>query len=331
MRGVVTAGAIFDKEKFRLRMKEVDHYFKLLPTLPFRRYSNVCLDTLAKQTQPAFNKQAKNYSGSELDDYIASQITSTSYRHVAVDKNDRILYLYLPDTIQEHYVERMSLATLNLLLEFPNQFPKSKDRRHHGATKDVSVYHFLEWSPIGHREQRCVSRQSIANGKTLAMDSIIETTESMENVRDKASVLMAIMDPLMYKAYTSATASATKAYNKILRACQRDIYLGCVINTGRVRNHRDWSDVYCGLSTMTPLGHFVGGDLVFPQLGVRLVYPTRTLVMCSTQAIEHYITEWYGIRVGTVHCSHDDRVSYIWEDETDDSVVAEPPRKKQRS
>jgi hypothetical protein len=111
------------------------------------------------------------------------------------------------------------------------------------------------------------------------------------------------------------------------------VYLGCVINTGRVQNHRDWSDVFCGLSTMTPLGHYVGGDLVFPQLGVQLVYPPGTLVMCLTQAIEHYITAWFGIPVSTVHCSHDDRVSYLYDNEpveNDDSLILEPPRKKQK-
>ncbi len=330
-RSVIDSGAMLDKAKLKRRMKTVDHYFKLLPTLPFRRYNNICLKQLASQMQPAFKKRAKNYSGSTLDDYIASQIAPTSMRHVAVDKNNLILYLYLPNTVQDHHCERMSLATLKLLLEFPKQFVKAKDRRHHGVSKDVSVYHLLEWCPIGHQEQRCVSRQSIGNGKTLAMDSIIETTESMENVRERASVLMALMDPVMYTTYTHATATATKAYSRLLRACKRDVYLGCVINTGRVCNHRDWSDVFCGLSTMTPLGHFVGGDLVFPQLGVRLVYLPGTIVMCSTQAIEHCITAWFGIRVGTVHCSHEDRVFYACNNEQEDEcTVAEPPRKKRK-
>ncbi len=226
---------------------------------------------------------------------------------------------------------RMSLATLNLLLEFPNQRPKARDKRH-AESKDVDVYHLLEWCPQGHREQQCVSRQSIANGKTLAMDSIIGITESMKCVREKAAVLMALIDTEMHKHYLAATASSTKAYQRLLRACEQDVYLGCIINTGRVRNHRDWSDVFCGLSTMTPLGHFVGGDLVFPQLGVRLKYPPGTLVLCSTQAIEHYITAWRGTRVGTVHCSHESRVAFkhVKQQTPCTDCVKEPPRKKNR-
>jgi hypothetical protein len=142
------------------------------------------------------------------------------------------------------------------------------------------------------------------------MDSIISTMESMENVHEKTAILMALIDTNMHKHYLAATASSTKAYQRLLRTCEQDIYLGCVLNTGRVRNHLDWSDVFCGLSIMTPLGHYIGGDLVFSQLGVRLVYPPGTLIMCSTQAIERYITAWLGIRTGTVHCSHKSRVSY---------------------
>jgi hypothetical protein len=152
-------------------------------------------------------------------------------------------------------------------------------------------------------------------------------------VHEKAAVLMALIDVNMHKQYLAATASSTKAYQRLLRVCEQDVYLGCVLNTGRVRNHRDWSDVFCGLSAMTPLGHFVGGDLVFPQLGVRLVYSSGTLVMCATQAIEHYITAWHGIRIGTVHCSHEARVLYRQTKQQNvyaNAKVKEPPRKKNR-
>jgi hypothetical protein len=85
-----------------------------------------------------------------LDEYLAATITLTTIKHVTVDKNNQILYIYLPSAISPCHQERMSLATLNLLLEFPNQRPKARDKRHI-EVKDVDVYHLLDWCPQGHK------------------------------------------------------------------------------------------------------------------------------------------------------------------------------------
>jgi hypothetical protein len=292
-------------------------YLQTLANMPYLQF-NVDRQDLRSQTKHDFEKHASQFGGLEAENYLASilPILPSDISYFAVDKNNHLLFIYIHNGVPKEEQEGMWLAALELLITFPNQYPKSTDKRHDGFDSsidndddDTYVYHLMDWCPIGRPHEPCISRQSLAMGKVTAVDSVIRLTKSMNHLRINLASLLEVVDEDQHKKYLHATTTqATEAYHALLQACNQDVFLGCVLNTGRCRNHRDWSDAAGALSAMTPLGHFVGGHIVLPQLGVRIPYSPGNLFMCSTQMLEHFITEWVGRRVGTVHCSHQDRI-----------------------
>ena len=59
---------------------------------------------------------------------------------------------------------------------------------------------------------------------------------------------------------------------------------------------------------MSCVGTFVGGYLCLPQLGIKIRYTPDMIVFLATREVEHFISNFTGVRFGMVHCCHWSRV-----------------------
>lgn len=276
----------------------------LLQKLPFEQYMDISLEELADRSQQSFNKKSK-FRPIGWETYMASKLRRLPDRSCfGIDRNGKSLYVVIKNGISTEEQNQVLSALMNILIQFPEQRPNKRDARHKN-NHDVFVYHLIDWCPKGHPDQPCVSKQTLANGRVLAVDSIIQLTQALKRTRIELSAMLEAINPEIYQQMRDdVTYGSTLAYQRLLQTCQEDTYLGEVFNTGCIANHRDWNDIKAGLSGMSCFGHFVGGDLCLPDLGIKIPYQPGTLILLSTQALEHFIGNFSGVRFGMVHCSH---------------------------
>jgi hypothetical protein len=296
------------------------YVLSLLPNLDFEIYPNIDLEVLANRTRQSFDREKRKhkYNGTCLhekrvwEDNMTKHLRSlpTDKSFMGFDGKGRLLYLVLRDVFDWNCVLGITSNLLDILIAFPQKANK-KDPRHKGDTeKQAHVYHFIDWCPRGHNNKPCISKQALANGKSLSIDGIVELTDALHSTRMFISAAMEVIDSKQYVDYRRTVANATSGYKHILQTCHEDVFLGEIWNTGCVGLHRDFNDVKYGLSAMTCYGKFVGGEMCFPDLGIKIPYSPGTLIFAPTQALEHFIASYVGERSGMVHCSHESRHKY---------------------
>ncbi|RYP93432.1 hypothetical protein DL770_000475 [Monosporascus sp. CRB-9-2] len=68
------------------------------------------------------------------------------------------------------------------------------------------------------------------------------------------------------------------------------------INTFTER-HCDKTDVKHGFAALLPLGNYTGGNLCFPQLGLKLEYKPGACAIFRVAELEHFVENWHGYRI----------------------------------
>ncbi|KAI0482193.1 hypothetical protein GGR56DRAFT_684736 [Xylariaceae sp. FL0804] len=77
--------------------------------------------------------------------------------------------------------------------------------------------------------------------------------------------------------------------------------LGINAFTGR---HKDATDVARGLATLVALGDYTGGDLCFPELGIKLPYQPGDCASFRGAELEHFVADWTGYRIFLLFTNH---------------------------
>ncbi|RYO98369.1 hypothetical protein DL764_007096 [Monosporascus ibericus] len=68
--------------------------------------------------------------------------------------------------------------------------------------------------------------------------------------------------------------------------------------------HVDKNGIKLGFASLIPLGDYKGGDLCFPQLGIKLEYQTEGCVMFWGAKLEHFVDDWTGYRIFLLFTNH---------------------------
>jgi hypothetical protein len=284
----------------------VRYFIRLMSSLPFIKFDHVTCEQLReKNGSYLFKKRMNQFSGTKFEDYMSSILPTlpSSYSYFAVDKNNSLLFIYLHDFAPKEEQIAMWQAALEFTITNNCKSPLARDPRH--REDNGQAWHVFDWSMRGEPDSPCAA-QDIIKGSPFRLETILKLTKSFHNTRLQLSSLLEVIDPHQHARYLHAAYhNTTEVYRHNLRACNQDVFLGCVLNNGQCKNHRDWSDVVGALSCMSPLGHFAGGNLVLPQLGVQLPYQPGNMVVCSTELLEHFVAPWYGYRFGMVHASRE--------------------------
>ncbi|KAI0394287.1 hypothetical protein F5Y17DRAFT_466372 [Xylariaceae sp. FL0594] len=64
------------------------------------------------------------------------------------------------------------------------------------------------------------------------------------------------------------------------------------------------TDVKFGFASLVALGEYTGGDLCFPQLGIKLPYQPGDCVTFRGAEMEHFVTDWHGNRIFLLYTNH---------------------------
>lgn len=286
-----------------------------LQKMPYECYPSICLEELSSRTQPSFKKQtspvAKLHQNrsweNNMENYLREIQRKGSF--YGVDHKGRTLYAVVDNSFEYQELFKVMTALMEISVVYP-QFANPRDDRHkgHGATK---VWHTIDWAARGHPEDFCMSRQATGNGSGTKLETIINLTAALERIRCTISATLEAIDVDTYVVYREVVKQATGAYKRILQACEEDVFLGEVFNTGCIGLHRDWLDVKAKLCAMTCHGWFAGGHMCFPDLGIKIPYQPGRLILACTQALEHFLALYVGVRFGMVHCSHEDRLKRV--------------------
>jgi hypothetical protein len=280
----------------------------LLQSMPFIRMTDVRKSDFEYQTRQMQQKHLSSFQGAQLEHYLEHHlpILPNSFSFYVVDMDYKLLYLFFASTVPIPEQRGMYLAALLLAARYPKK-AKQHDQRHKYDPL-VQTWHLLDWSMCGHPNIGCIAKDALGGGDSFKIEACIKLASSFSQVRMQMTAILEIVAPDQLRIYSETAKNGTIAYKRLLRTFKYDAFLGSVINTGQCAIHRDWKDAFSALSAMTPIGHWIGGDIVLPQLGLRQTYASGDIVICPTQLLQHYITEWRGVRFGTVHCSHNDRL-----------------------
>ncbi|KAL0480612.1 hypothetical protein AKO1_006783 [Acrasis kona] len=258
-----------------------------------KKNNNIAKDKDAHESSPTFEEWIFN----KLEEISDQQIT------IGLDKKHKLVNIMLPKMITEAEQKDLSAALLELTIMFPQPFTKCDDR--HRNCEEIDVYHFFEWSPIGHPLTRVVSRQSIAKGKVTALPSVANIKKAFFKYRRDLSSLIKAVDKEMYEECRRVVAGSSDEFKTILQSCIEEVFLGCAINTGQCANHRDFTDVKQPLSALSAFGFFSGAFVCFPELGIKFPQRPGCTLMFSSEVVQHFVSPYAGYRFGVVHCSHD--------------------------
>ena len=93
--------------------------------------------------------------------------------------------------------------------------------------------------------------------------------------------------------------------NKLGLLTSRSFIVNC-----RTKRHIDSKDDVHGMCCILPLGSFVGANVCFPSLGLKILVPPGTFVFFRSYLLPHYITAFSGHRFCVVSFMHQVVVDY---------------------
>ncbi|KAI1077664.1 hypothetical protein F5B20DRAFT_592706 [Whalleya microplaca] len=70
------------------------------------------------------------------------------------------------------------------------------------------------------------------------------------------------------------------------------------------QRHCDKHDIKHGFASLIPLGNYSGGDLCFPQLGLKLDYKPGSCLIFRGTELEHFVEDWQGYRLFVLCTNH---------------------------
>lgn len=159
--------------------------------------------------------------------------------------------------------------------------------------------HIAAWYERGHKFKGLqISRESTkTSAKILATTQILNALETISMTI--SSYLMCI-DP---DHWTACRKAILKGDISITQSGPMDIAAGrAIIMNLPTSNHVDKED--SRLSAMICLGNYTGGELVLPDLRLRLAYGPGHFVICKTSSLIHFVARWKGTRITVVHFTH---------------------------
>ncbi|RYP72174.1 hypothetical protein DL770_008004 [Monosporascus sp. CRB-9-2] len=79
----------------------------------------------------------------------------------------------------------------------------------------------------------------------------------------------------------------------------------CVLGINSfTERHVDKNDIKYGFASLIPLGDYKGGDLCFPQLGIKLDYQPGACVVFRGAELQHFVDDWTGYRIFLLFTNH---------------------------
>ncbi|KAI1264948.1 hypothetical protein F5Y18DRAFT_436380 [Xylariaceae sp. FL1019] len=75
------------------------------------------------------------------------------------------------------------------------------------------------------------------------------------------------------------------------------------INTFTQR-HVDRTDVKFGFASLVALGDYTGGDICFPQIGLKMPYKAGDCVLFRGAEMDHFVSDWAGYRIFLLFTNH---------------------------
>ncbi|KAI9886450.1 MAG: hypothetical protein M1823_001768 [Watsoniomyces obsoletus] len=283
------------------------------------KYKDISTEAVGKQ---------KKYTKEETSD-MENKIKEVYNEDVVVlsEEGER-LCVFLANGLERPWeykrspVECTEAAIRNLIKMYPPPPPSPKDIRHTSFKelqekygKDCGLYHFTLWIPQGH-EHTETSKRSLNKGGVISQNviggcekfnQVIQFYKATAPLTQTIGILFQAIDPVTYKRYQTnfQTMSRYSALSS-LHYSSRDCFLGRVLLRNLVAEpHKDALDTRTGWVAICCFGNFTGGDLVVPDLGVRLQLRPGGVVFLRSALFVHFLTDFKGERTSMVFFSHE--------------------------
>lgn len=232
-----------------------------------------------------------------------ARLVTESCRFTAMDSKELVYFikqgLALPfgPKVASQVCTKTVEAIDELALTYPPSEPHKKDRRwdYLKTTHNIlGVYRFANWFETG------------TSGHEL--NAIVKFFRQNSILVQILCLLFSIIDPTTYRSYWStfqndSLASSTLFFHVSRRACFHRLVL---LRNLQADAHKDCSEVPNGWVALVCWGDFSGGNLVFPDLGVKLDFQPRDIVFFRSRLLEHFITDFEGERSSMIFSARGD-------------------------
>lgn len=192
---------------------------------------------------------------------------------------------------------------------YPPPLPKETDP-HYGQMKEThdtsGVYHFAYWMQDDHDTAPTLSRDCLSTGYNL--NFMAKFFNQITGLVQSLGLLFLTIDPWMYQTYWTKFQNDLCLYlNVSRRACFHGLAL---LRNVQVASHKDMSGAPMGWVAITCLGDFSGGNLVFPDLGIKLDFKPGDVIFFRSRLLEHFVGSFEGERSSLVFFTHQDVLDY---------------------
>ncbi|RYP39850.1 hypothetical protein DL767_001969 [Monosporascus sp. MG133] len=174
------------------------------------------------------------------------------------------------------------------------------------------VVHYGTWTNKGHSNPATVFLTAdtlLAMGPTprqrFRADHVVmpRFKQALGLVSDIARLLLRTMAPEEYNECIETFRALPKPMRMSVSVPNWVTLFALGINTFTER-HCDKTDVKHGFAALLPLGNYTGGNLCFPQLGLKLEYKPGACVIFRGAELEHFVEDWHGYRIFVACTNH---------------------------
>lgn len=228
--------------------------------------------------------------------------TGESTGEVLVAYNQKLLLIQCVSEITKAMEEFQQTADLKSI----NRTRHDRDTLFHGLGDNASegLAYLALWQEQGHPEKGTrISSNAICTVKRC--NAVSALYKHLEGVTASISAFLCAIALEIWADHQGVMNNLVEEVGHLqasLRCGPTDCFNGrALIFNSPTRNHRDARDH--GLAAMIVLGEYPAGEgeLVLPELKIRLAYCPGDVVLLDAGALVHFVTPWSGRRLCIVH------------------------------
>lgn len=139
-----------------------------------------------------------------------------------------------------------------------------------------------------------------------ATEELLQQLKPISQIQDQLiQIHMPALHSRLVKITSKLPYTCRAMQDKLGLLTSRSFIVNC-----RTKRHTDSKDDIHGMCCILPLGSFVGADVCFPSLGLKILVPPGTFVFFRSYLLPHYITAFAGHRFCIVSFMHQVVVDY---------------------
>jgi len=218
------------------------------------------------------------------------------------DSSANIIVNGIAQSAAEMVISAANDAIDSLVKEYTPPLPKN-DTRHLNYKEEMAkhnaygVYHLCVWKAVGHPYNPSQLSGDIVKSKAK-FDALQAFFRKLAPVIQAIGVLFQCLDKDKYFEYLDNYEEYLKRTELgLIQVTPRACFLGlAVLRNARVAPHKDSGDVKDGWVAMCCFGNFTGGELVFPDLGIKIPYVPGDVIFFRSSVLEHFVAPFKGER-----------------------------------